>query len=253
MTAKRGELQHTVSPLISVDEFEPKSGLSKEVIVIGLSLMNEKAAKELDIFVQRGWISIVDSEPSPNPDENGHYALFVEFKRNNGFKEQLSDFLKDIENLTGKMEWMIKPYLSDEHFDLDDEQLFNFIITDPESYVDKQTFLSSVRHQDSVQESIRSFFKESNLKDLTIDGNRVIFRATRSMTGTMIGFGESNEVLKRHRLVESPIKLIDAPIEVQSLSRVLGGGWEVYSMKEYAAIVNESDHLLLVKNLIFSF
>lgn len=253
MTIKRGELQHTVSPLVSVDEFEPKAGLSRELIVLGIKLMNETAAKELDIFIQRGDLKIIDSEPSPNPDENGKYVLFVEFRRDEQFKENLSHFLKDIENVTGKMKWMIKPYLSDEHFKLSDSRLFDFIITDPDSYVDKQTFLTAIDRQNSVKESVRSFFKDSNLKDLTIDGDRVIFDSSLKMSGTMIGFGECSEVLKRHRLIETPIKLVDAPTEVQSLSKMLGEMWDVHSIGEYAAIVNETDCVLLVKNLIFSF
>lgn len=253
MTVKRGELRHTISPLISVDEFEPKAGLTKELIVLGFYLMNEKAAKELDIFIQRGWLDIVDSEPSPNPDERGNYVLFVEFKRTDAFREQLFQFLEDIENLTGKMDWNVKPYLADKSFKLKDKHLFDFIITDPNSYVDKQTFLQSVSAQSSVEESIHTFFKDSSLRTLTIEGKRVIFGVGRSMTGTMVGFGECNEILKRHRLSESPVRLIDAPLEVQSLRKLLGEAWDVHSIGEYAAIVNESDYVLLIKNLIFSF
>lgn len=253
MTVKRGELQHTVSPLISVDEFEPKAGLSKEIIVIGVDVMNEKVAKELDIFIQRGDLDTIDSEPSPNPDENGHYVLFVEFKRDEAFKDRLIKFLKDIENITGKMKWMIKPYLADKAFKLSDEKLFDFIITDPNSYVDKQTFLSSVSRQNSVKESIREFFRDSNLKNLTIDEKRVIFSTYKRMSGTMVGFGECNKVLKRNRLLETPVKLIDVPREVGSLRKMLGETWDVHSIGEYAAITNESGRVLLVKNLIFLF
>jgi hypothetical protein len=75
------ELNGMVIPLISIDEFEPKMGTTEEVIVISFFCRDELPAFDLDEFIDKSVVEFLDSEVSPNPNEDGLYLVFIEFKR----------------------------------------------------------------------------------------------------------------------------------------------------------------------------
>ena len=69
----RNSLKGTVLETITVDEFTPKSGVSEEVAVIAFRLNDDAPAQDLNTYIQRGYIDVIDAEVSPNPDEDGNY------------------------------------------------------------------------------------------------------------------------------------------------------------------------------------
>ena len=77
-----GDLQHLILNKVSIDQFEPKSGDEKEVLVMGLYSKDEEPAQDLARFIERGYIGVNDTEVSPGPDEDGNYMVFVEMKKN---------------------------------------------------------------------------------------------------------------------------------------------------------------------------
>lgn len=110
LTFNRHELHGVVKPCISVDEFSPKSGTASEVIVVGFYVAGLDPAKELNSFIQRSPVDTIDCETSPNPDENGDYVVFVEVKRTPLFPAELNNILRDVDNLVGNVDWMVKVY-----------------------------------------------------------------------------------------------------------------------------------------------
>src|SRR4249920_668364 len=126
MSLKNGDLAGTVLPDVSIDEFEPKAGDEKDVIVVAFYLDDEEPAEDLNTFIQRGFIDTLDVEVSPNTDEEGRYLVFVEMSRNDTFPNKFQALLKDVENVAGEMEWEIKPYLADRTFDVNDPELYTY-------------------------------------------------------------------------------------------------------------------------------
>ncbi|MHA1289396.1 MAG: hypothetical protein ACTSPB_18565, partial [Candidatus Thorarchaeota archaeon] len=121
------ELKDMVLPLISIDEFEPKSGTNEEVIVVTFFCKDELPAIDLDEFIDKSVIEFLDSEVSPNPNEDSYYLVFVEFKRQPNFWIKLYDLVKDIENVAGKAKWRVQPYLVDQLYKLTDTELHDVV------------------------------------------------------------------------------------------------------------------------------
>jgi hypothetical protein len=134
MSLRFGDLKDLVLPLIGVDKFQPKTGTEAEVIVISFHIKEETAAKDLEKFLEMSAVDTLDTEAAPNPDEDGHYVVFVEFKRDENFWANLQLLLRDIENVSEEISWSVDPFKSDNLYKLNDPELLQIIITDKAEY-----------------------------------------------------------------------------------------------------------------------
>lgn len=241
MSLKNGDLTGVIEPYISIDEFEPKSGTNQEVIVVGFYATDEAPAKDLNTFIQRGSFDVLDTEVSPNPDEEGRYVIFVEMDRNNLFPETFFKFVDDIENLTGPQEWQVKPYLADNAMALDDKRLLNRVILDPAAYKTKDEF-----EVDDMEAEIEESFKQSQLNRLTFSENYVIFN--NKIAAKVIAFGPSADMSMMLR--EAAISFNDKS-EITALSGMLGESWIVHNLTDRVAIENSQGDILLVDDIQF--
>jgi len=238
------DLKNTILPFISIDEFEPKSGLNTEIIVVAFYAEEQGPVQDLNTFIQRGSFDVIDTEASPNPDENGRYLLFIEFERNEVFAATFDKFIRDIENLTGTQEWQVKPYLADHTMAIDDPELYNHIITTPGEYKNKKEF--------GVESEIKESFKNATVVDLTIADGCVIFTDRSDSVGAKIeDFGEYQTVSAKHRLKEAAINL-SPRTEIHCLDVMLGEDWHVFDMGKYVALEsNTNEEVLLVSDVQF--
>lgn len=129
----RGELEHLVLPLISVDEYESKID-DRRIIVSGFYVKDQFPAEDLSSFVEKSSIRPLDTEVSPAPTDDGFYMVFVEMTRNDEFPKRLIDMAKQLENLTFIENWKFKPYgLSDDEFlELTEENIREYVNLDPD-------------------------------------------------------------------------------------------------------------------------
>ena len=91
-----GDLQHLILNKVSIDQFEPKTGSDKEVLVMGLYSKDEEPAQDLARFIERGYIGVKDTEVSPGPDEDGNYMIFVEIQKDKETMKRVVEILHDI-------------------------------------------------------------------------------------------------------------------------------------------------------------
>lgn len=104
-----GDLQSLVSSNVSIAEFEPKTGTDNDVVVVGFFCKDEGPAEDLATFIEKSVIDILDTEVSPNPDEDGFYLVFVEVENENLMKTVL-ELLDDVSRLTEIEEWSVDFY-----------------------------------------------------------------------------------------------------------------------------------------------
>jgi len=128
------DLKGMLMPLIGIDKFQPKTGTEAEVIVVSFHIKEEQPAKDLGRFLEMSAVETLDTETSPNPDEDGHYLVFAEFKRDNEFWSSLRLIIRDIENVTGDVQWLVNPYKADNLYKMNDPELVSIVITDKEEY-----------------------------------------------------------------------------------------------------------------------
>jgi hypothetical protein len=243
MTLKNEDLKGTIVPEVSIDEFNPKSGEEKDVIVIAFFLTDQEPADDLNTFIQRGFIDTLDVEISPSTDEKGNYLVFVEMARDDTFVKKFYALIKDIENVSGKLDWAIKTYHSgDREFKLDDTELLNYIILNPEMYVPRDEFKMK-----EIEEGIENFFKASMITGLTIDGNIVrITHNGRKIVAEVVDIGDYDTVIGRNFLSESAFMVGQVPFEAKVLQNMLGN-CNVLPIGNYLC-VSRGEKVMLIKD-----
>lgn len=111
---EHGDLQSLVKNVVSVGEFEPKTGTEDEIMVVGFYCDDEKPANDLAKFIERGITGALDTEVSPNPDDEGYYMVFVEIENNADSMKNVFEILLDAARLANIEEWTLKFYSSKE-------------------------------------------------------------------------------------------------------------------------------------------
>ncbi len=245
MSLKNGDLKGTILPKVSIDEFEPKAGDNENVIVVAFYLLDQPPAEDLNTFIQRGFIDQLDVEVSPNTDDEGRYLVFVEMSRNDTFPSKLQALLKDVENVSGPMDWKVTTYLSDDReFEVSDPAIYDFIVTNPDEYISKDDFM-----KDSVKESVNSFLQDSNILYLNFESNSItIGSGSRTMVAEVVDVGDYDTVIGRNFLSESAFVLANKPIEATVLGGMLGN-YDVLPIDKYLCVGKQnSDQVMLLRN-----
>jgi len=243
MSLKNGDLAGTVLPNVSIDEFEPKAGDDKDVIVVAFYLDDQNPADDLNTFIQRGSIDTLDVEVSPNTDEEGRYLVFVEMSRDDTFPNKFQALLKDVGNLTGKMDWEVKTYLTDDVvYKFNDPELYNNIMLNPEEYVSKDEYM-----KESRQREVKEFLKDSMLIYLNFDGNNVTMGTnSKKVIAEMVDIGDYDTVIGRNFLAESAFDLSSKTTEARAVEHILGNV-EVLPIGKFLS-VNRDDKVMLLRN-----
>lgn len=245
MGLSSGDLKNTIEDIISIDEFQPKAGEEKDVIVVAFYFREEEPAKDLNTFIQRGVISTLDVEVSPNTDDEGRYLVFVEMDRDKEFPKKFIALVADVENLTGQVKWKVKPYLSDTEFDIEDPALFKYIILTSYGYKTKDEFKMA-----DMSESINNFFQSSQIGNLTLDRNIVTIMQDRNkIIAEVIDVGDYDTVIGRNALSESAFGLLHQPYEAKVLSSM--SGLFVTPIDKFL-LVSKGDEVMLLKNTYIS-
>lgn len=109
-----GDLKDTILPLISIDQFESK--ILDDAIVFAFYVINEDAAEDLAVFLERSYItSILDVEVSQTPNKDAQYLVFVEVTKD-FTEERFFDLLELIEHLSEKLDWKFNFRNSDKDY-----------------------------------------------------------------------------------------------------------------------------------------
>ena len=194
MGLREGDLEHLVLPLISVDEYESK--LSQEAIVIGFYVGDQEPARDLNRFIQKAPIALLDTDISPAPNRDGYYMVFVELMRNDEVPEKVIDLCGTISNLVKITDWSMSLYGQDKPVPLSSDGIKAYMTGDEISQLDNAT----------VEEGIVTF-------------------QNGSMTDRYVV--EHLGDWKMDPLVLSPCT---------NLLRMLGEGWDVVATKDKALI-----------------
>ena len=103
------DLSSLIRPRVSIAEFVPKTGNEEDVIVLAFYVKDDRPAQDLATFLEKGIIDILDTEVSPNADEEGNYLCFVEMKNENVMKTTLQ-LLEEVSRICTTDEWSLEFY-----------------------------------------------------------------------------------------------------------------------------------------------
>lgn len=237
MPLTENSLRDTIKSVISIDEFEPKSGTEDEIIVVALYAIDEAPARDLDTFVERGPYDIIDVDVSPNPNEEGNYLVFMEFKRLGDFWMKLDSVLEDIANVTGELKWTATCNVLDYETDILDPELRSAVILEPT--------------EDTEEEEVALESYLSNSLLLTVEHKDSIIKisdSNRSMTLEFVALGDADVLIESQKLTGA--SLMENPYEARKLVNMLGHGWSVNKVADKLVINNSWDDTLLVTKYV---
>lgn len=109
MGMRTGDLAHMISDLISIDEYESKITV-EDAIVVAFYCKEYDAAADLNRFIQRSNVDVLETEISHSPTQEGFYVVFVELNRTSDFPDTVIRLLDHLEPLVEIKEFRMKVY-----------------------------------------------------------------------------------------------------------------------------------------------
>jgi len=135
MTVKYGEMTNLVNPVVSIDQYKPKIGEVSETVVMAFEVDVEQAASDLSNLIETDVVESLDVDVSQGPNNRGKHMVFVEFERDKNLYENIKNILKVVANVTTITEWKFEYYKGEGALDLNEENLKNSVIDNPQEYV----------------------------------------------------------------------------------------------------------------------
>jgi hypothetical protein len=225
MGLREGDLKDTVLKNISIDEYEPKTGEAKDVMVFGFHVKESAVGNDLYHYISNSIAEVRDVEVSPNPNTDGYYMVFCELDRNEQCLENIRSIVRDVENVSGKLAWSASTHLTEEQFPLFGEELEQYVFQDPSLYTDKQGWddNNAALEQESLEEETRrlaefaepinQFLQHSNLKNIEINEHMVtMFGNNDIATLEVIKYGLASEVMEQVGIAQSAIKPLNSTL-----------------------------------------
>lgn len=209
---RSGDLEDLVLPLLSLDEYESK--IDEDAIVIGFFVSEHSAAEDLNRFLQRSPVELLDTEISPAPDAQGYFMVFVELLNNTKLADNVEDILEEVAALSNIENWKMQVRGAEELTPFSTEAVMK-AVGEPKA--------------NPVQESVLAFLTRSDLADARFEAGKLVLEGrTSQITREIVGFGLYAEVAQRHDLLESPMALDLATVAAnKAFCALLGEGWSV--------------------------
>ena len=99
-TLEYKDMEGLLKPEIHVDEFTSKMGEDDDIIVISFFVRDDRAAKDLMKWFEKGYDFIVDSDRSPGEIKPNRFLVYVEIRRRSSAGAHVQELLDDLNTLT---------------------------------------------------------------------------------------------------------------------------------------------------------
>jgi len=236
---REGDLEELVIPLISIDEFESK--VDDDAIVVGFFVKDLEPANDLNRFIQKSPVVLLDTDVSPAPNEDGYFLVFVELTREASFSSKLLTILGEISNLVGIEvdDWRFTAYRHEGIFEVTDEKVRVLIRT--ESIEDLK--------QKAFEDDLLEFFKPSVLDDVQLtEGSLSLTRGSLGVCGEIVSFGPAEHV--NEAILDEAVSLTEeANRSCRYWEKLLGEGWQVHQVGSHMLVSSVFDtNVLLIKS-----
>jgi putative lipoic acid-binding regulatory protein len=215
---------------VSIDEYESK--IDDAAIVIGFYANSKDVANDVNRFLQKSHVDLLDTEVSAAPDQTGYYMVFVEMRMNNKTAENIAAMCRELSSLTSIENWEFSIRgLDDTHLVALDDIQFELA--------------------EKVKELVESWLPDDTTTKVNVYENYIEMNGLCGALDFEIqDYGIMETVVSRNKLNEAPINfkkyLGDS---YKNIKNILGESWQVDCMGEYmTAYRDENNMLLLIKS-----
>lgn len=224
---REGDLADLVLPLISVDEYASKVD-QEEAIVFGFYVHDKNAANDLNRFLQKSAVPILDTEVSPSPDQHGYFMVFVELMKNSRLAENVADILAEMKGLVDIDEWQMRLRDQDDLVPFSTEALAQ-AMRKPEDVAEERAILDFL---------CGSLLESAHINDafLILEG-----RGERHVLD-LVAFDAIDQLMASHQLNEAAISCeFHAVARTNRIARLLGERWQAVELDGYLLLHNNDD------------
>ena len=99
------DLEDLIQPIVSIDEYESK--VDDDAVAIAFYVGDKDAADDLNRFIQKSAVPLIDSDVSPAPDQRGFYLVFAEIAANDRMVGNIAHICEEVGQLSGITEWQM--------------------------------------------------------------------------------------------------------------------------------------------------
>lgn len=93
-------MEGLMKPTVHVDEFSSKMGDDDDIIVISFFVRDERAAKDLMNWFEKGYDFVIDADRSPGEIKPNRYLVYVEIRRRSTAGAHVENLIDDLGTLT---------------------------------------------------------------------------------------------------------------------------------------------------------
>lgn len=272
---RAGDLEDLVLPMVTADEFVSKVG--DDAVVFGFYVSDRDAASDLNRFIQKSAVKLLDTEISPAPDQRGFYLVFFEILLNDNMTTQLDELLKEVKPLVKIEKWKFQfrgqkdliPYstatvenyrkhLEKEIKDKEEKQANAKEPKDkdkdkaePEIKANKPEKKDNRAgpEESTLQERVLTFLTPSELLHADVRSDRLFLEGSgQKFSFDVVAFGSRNEVASVVPDLAMDLGLRNVAKEIR-VSRMLGEGWSVTTVGGFRSIQHiDDDNMLIVRD-----
>jgi hypothetical protein len=94
------DMEGLMKPTVHVDEFSSKMGDDDDIIVISFFVRDERAAKDLMNWFEKGYDFVIDADRSPGEIKPNRYLVYVEIRRRSTAGAHVENLIDDLGTLT---------------------------------------------------------------------------------------------------------------------------------------------------------
>lgn len=229
---RKDDLKSMVSGRVSVDEYESK--IDDSAIVIAFYVLGKEAANDVNRFLQKSYVDLLDTEVSAAPDQKGYYLVFVEMATNTKTASNIAALCRELTAVTANEKWEFSVRGDDDTNVIALDDIENEIADKLQNLVEGW-FPSDLTHKVVIQEGI-----------INVQGT------VSSLKFDMVDYGKFSSVYTRNHLNESPVDLTKYRSEEYFCAKnLLGESWQLDCLGDYIVAYRPStDKLLLIKTVL---
>jgi hypothetical protein len=226
---RRYDLEDLVLPMLSIDEYQSK--VDETAIVFGFYVSDQNAAQDLNRFLQKSPVEILDTDISPAPDQRGYFLVFVEMMNSDMVAKNIISICEDIKNVTGIQKWQMRLRGNSKILPLASEPIIRHLATE----------------RKANKAGVIEFLIPSKLRSARLDENCLMLNSERL---SFVDFGDLDFLLERYGLKNQTLQLDAYSMwKCNQVRRHLGEGWNVDGIGQYRIIHRDgSDAAILLRS-----
>lgn len=226
---RKDDLIHMMSNRVSVDEYESK--IDDSAIVVGFFANSKDVANDVNRFLQKSYVDLLDTEVSAAPDQTGYYMVFVEMLMNNKTAENIASLCRELSSLTSIENW---------EFSVRGHDATHLV-----ALADIQVELA-----EKVKELVESWLPDDTTTQVSVYESYIELQGlTGALKFEIADYGQMTSVLARNKLSETPINFKKYISDsYKNIKNILGESWQIDCAGELMLAHNtENNKLLLIK------